>query len=196
MKMRLINVTTLELREFIGRNVPEYAILSHTWEDGEVSLQDMQNLQRAREKPGFRKILFCCQQAARDSWEWAWVDTCCIDKTSSAELSEAINSMYRWYSRAMVCYAYLSDVQSYQAFSTSGKDKVRWLERGWTLRELIAPFKICFYTSDWQYIGTKKEFGTLISSWTGIDPQVLDHSISIKSVPVAKSHELGRQTQN
>jgi len=110
--MRLINVYDYTIREFFGADIPSYAILSHTWGDGELTLQDMapRPSPAARAKQGFRKIAYACAQARDDKLDWAWVDTCCIDKTSSAELSEAINSMFEWYARSAVCYAYLSDV--------------------------------------------------------------------------------------
>ncbi|KAM0703743.1 hypothetical protein Q7P35_009682 [Cladosporium inversicolor] len=109
--MRLLNVNAqkAELVEFFGDKIPPYAILSHTWGDDEVTFQDLQS-GSYEHKLGFRKIHLTCQQARRDRLSWCWVDTCCIDKSSSAELSEAINSMFNWYSRAQVCYAYLADV--------------------------------------------------------------------------------------
>lgn len=109
--MRLINVNTFELHEFYGNDIPKYGILSHTWGEDEVSLQDLQAGKGLdKNKAGYRKIVLACKQAKKDEMDWAWVDTCCIDKTSSAELSEAINSMYRWYKESGACYAYLSDV--------------------------------------------------------------------------------------
>ena len=97
--MRLINTSTGLFEEFIGRNIPKYAILSHTWEEEEVSFKDMSD-HSYRSKKGHQKIAMTCQLARQARIEYAWVDTCCIDKSSSAELSEAINSMYRWYQRA------------------------------------------------------------------------------------------------
>jgi len=108
--MRLINVNNYSVSEFIGRNAYPYAILSHTWGDDEVSFKDIQDVNAARRKESFKKIDFCCKQAKKDKLNGSGSTLCCIDKTSSAELSEAINSMFQWYSRAMVCYAYLSDV--------------------------------------------------------------------------------------
>jgi hypothetical protein len=58
------------------------------------------------------KIAMCCQKALSHGYVYVWIDTCCIDKSSSAELSEAINSMYQWYEMAGVCYAYLDDATS------------------------------------------------------------------------------------
>jgi hypothetical protein len=110
--MRLINTTTRELEEFIGRNLPKYAILSHTWEEEEVSYQDYMNGKHlGSHMRGFVKIDMTCKLAVRDGFQYAWIDTCCIDKRSSAELTEAINSMFRWYERAEVCYAFLSDLE-------------------------------------------------------------------------------------
>lgn len=110
--MRLLKVDApeLELVEFFGDRIPPYAILSHTWSEDEVLYQDLQS-GHYRHKLGYIKIRYACDQARRDDLDWCWVDTCCIDKSSSAELSEAINSMFNWYKRARVCYAYLADVR-------------------------------------------------------------------------------------
>ena len=132
--MRLLHTTNITLEEFEGTNIPDYAILSHRWETEEVSLQDME-CGKAMNKRGYAKIKGCCLQAAKDGLKYVWIDTCCIDKTSSAELSQAINSMYQWYSDARVCYAYLTDVscpaEQDSDFSEFGKSK--WFTRGWTL---------------------------------------------------------------
>src|SRR5580693_6861571 len=107
--MRLLNSKTLELEEFPENEIPKYAILSHTWGKDEISFQDIQR-GSADKKAGYAKIKFSRTQALDDGLDYFWVDTCCIDKSSSAELSEAINSMYRWYQNAQICYAYLADV--------------------------------------------------------------------------------------
>jgi hypothetical protein len=158
--MRLINVNTFELKEFLGADTPHYAILSHRWEKEEVTFQDLMS-GRGKNMLGWKKIEGCCQMASRDQLEWAWVDSCCIDKTSSAELSEAINSMFRWYRDAEVCYAYLSDVSGplngtpgvkMQDFSSSKKmldfRSSKWFTRGWTLQELLAPDEMKFFDKD------------------------------------------------
>lgn len=190
--MRLIHIHTFQLREFLGHpsTFPNYAILSHTWEDEEVTFQDFQDISLARRMKGFNKIKYCCEQAAEDGFEWAWVDTCCIDKTSSSELSEAINSMYNWYGNAMVCYAYLSDVSSAGAFNHKTElehigELPRWFKRGFTLQELIAPLSVKFYTQDWRFIGTKKDKALRLSLVTGIDAAVLRHECSAFQLPVA-----------
>ncbi|KAI1111663.1 hypothetical protein F5Y14DRAFT_424388 [Nemania sp. NC0429] len=147
-----------QIHEFFGDHVPEYAILSHTWGEEEVTFQDMQHLdEQVKKRQGFQKIAYTCEQARRDGLSWAWVDTCCIDKTSSAELTEAINSMYAWYRDCAICYAYLVDVSHRDdpfapdsAFRTS-----RWFTRCWTLQELIAPRTVEFYDKEWASIETK-----------------------------------------
>jgi len=172
--MRLLHSMTLKLVEFSEKEIPLYAILSHTWGEGEVSFQDMQGV-NADQKAGYDKIQRCCEVAAADGFEYAWVDTCCIDKTSSSELSEAINSMYRWYQKAEVCYVYLSDVPSDGDPLAPGSDysKSRWFTRGWTLQELIAPSNVIFYSSDWKEIGTKSSLQAAIVEVTAIQVEAL-----------------------
>ncbi|CAG8952888.1 hypothetical protein HYFRA_00007602 [Hymenoscyphus fraxineus] len=156
--MRLLNTSTLTLEEFYGA-VPKYAILSHRWEKEEVSFQAM-NAGRAG---GYEKINRSCSQAMDDGLRYIWVDTCCIDKTSSAELSEAINSMFLWYRNAEVCYAYLSDVDEDSELSES-----LWFTRGWTLQELLAPSKVVFYGHGWTLLGTRESLKIRLSDITGI----------------------------
>ncbi|KAL5313587.1 hypothetical protein ACEPPN_018008 [Leptodophora sp. 'Broadleaf-Isolate-01'] len=169
--MRLIDSSTYELREFYEKQIPRYAILSHRWkEDGEVTFQDLQ-AGRGPEMSGWAKVEGCCRQASKDGWRYCWIDSCCIDKTSSAELSEAINSMFEWYRRAEVCYAYLSDVNFKKGNRyTLEKDFARsaWFTRGWTLQELLAPQWVEFYDINWQEIGTKSSLAPLIKFITGI----------------------------
>ena len=132
--MRLINTRTLKLQEFYG-DIPKYAILSHAWEDGEVSFHEWGDISKASQKRGYTKITGACRQALEDELDYLWCDTNCIDKNSSAELTEAINSMFAWYRDAEVCYAYLSDVP---ALDRNDRDifekfrKSRWFTRGWT----------------------------------------------------------------
>ena len=167
--MRLIHTSTHSLHEFHGENSPPYAILSHTWGEEEVTFRDFE-IPGSKTLAGYSKISKCCALARSDGWEYLWVDTCCIDKSSSTELSEAINSMYQWYLRAEVCYAYLSDVTSLEDFPSS-----RWFRRGWTLQELLAPEKVLFYNGDWRELGTRRSLENLICSATAIDRNNLLH---------------------
>ncbi|KAK3323172.1 heterokaryon incompatibility protein-domain-containing protein [Cercophora scortea] len=173
--MRLINVNSYEVEEFYGSAVPKYAILSHTWGDAEASFQQWTSrLTRLRKmnRPGFSKVFAACRQAKVDGLRYAWVDTVCIDKSSSAELSEAINSMYAWYAQAKVCYVHLSDVTDHPVDNIDTLDMLRhsrWFSRGWTLQEMLAPANLVFYSLEWTLLGTKNALAVLISRVTGID---------------------------
>jgi hypothetical protein len=107
--MRLIDIKSRQLVEYLGESIPPYAILSHTWEEGgEVTYQEFVN-QMSAQKTGWQKIWKACELAKEHDVSHVWVDTCCIEKLSSAELSESINSMYQWYEKSTVCFAFLSD---------------------------------------------------------------------------------------
>jgi hypothetical protein len=192
--MRLINVRTFAIEEFIGTGIPPYAILSHTWGSEEVTYQDWQDISRASLKSGFAKIRGACDQAIRDKLEYVWVDTNCIDKTSSAELSEAINSMFTWYRNAAVCYVYLADTPDAAAqLNSDGKvdsddpfRRSKWFTRGWTLQELLAPQNVVFFSMNWIQLGTKIDFKTPLSQITGIESKYLSGSIPIWLASIAK----------
>ncbi|KAI0897169.1 HET-domain-containing protein [Annulohypoxylon nitens] len=168
--MWLLHTTSFGLHEFIGQKKPPYAILSHTWGNGEVLFQDVQNLQDTgwKLKPGYKKVAGSCRQAAQDGYDYIWIDTCCIDKTSSAELSEAINSMFQWYKASAVCYAFLEDVSAKSDFLSS-----RWFTRGWTLQELIAPRNVLFYNQEWNLLGDRFQLASEISHQTQIGVEIL-----------------------
>ncbi|RSL81743.1 hypothetical protein CEP51_005613 [Fusarium floridanum] len=177
--MRLLNTERVELEFFIDE-IPPYAILSHTWDQEEVIFQDMEQ-SRAKDKKGYAKIKNCCSIAHDNGYNYVWIDTCCIDKTSSAELTEAINSMYRYYREAEVCYSFLSDISSPSDFSQS-----RWFTRGWTLQELIAPAHMIFFDKDWQQLGTRENLGDKISVRTGIPQTILSGIQSLESASIAQ----------
>ncbi|KAI6567423.1 hypothetical protein MCOR03_001038 [Pyricularia oryzae] len=204
-QMRLIDTNTIEVIEFTDDKIPQYAILSHTWGAEEVSYQDMQRLATNRkrkswdlgrspsssstasvamaifEMSGYIKIKAASHYARAHGFRYLWVDTCCIDKTSSAELSEAINSMFVWYRDAALCFAYLEDVPNRQL-----KDS-RWFTRGWTLQELIAPRQMIFCSSNWNEVGRKSSsnFCDLLATITGVDRRVLRGNINLDEISVA-----------
>ncbi|GAP89462.1 putative het domain-containing protein [Rosellinia necatrix] len=156
--MRLLNVDSKELHEIPDSTLTKtkYAILSHRWEErGEITFRDLGNLDDPQLRTSYEKIDGCCRQAKADGLAWVWIDTCCINKDSSAELSEAINSMFRWYEDAEVCYVYLSDVPSGEIpwLPDSSFRKSLWFTRGWTLQELLAPRYKVFYDKNWSLIG-------------------------------------------
>lgn len=196
--MRLVDVKTFELVEFVGEHVPPYAVLSHRWgkASDEVSFELMSNsLPKAQELKGFAKIAHCAHQAEAEGLQYCWVDTCCIDKKSSAELSEAINSMFALYQSARVCYAYLEDVvapipafdspESYDDWE-SHFIQSQWFTRGWTLQELIAPRFVRFYSKDWAFLGGRERYAELISERCGIASEILTGSTPLDSVILAE----------
>ena len=174
--MRLLHTTSIKFYTFDDEeNIPSFAILSHTWGNAEVSFQDLttKSASELNVSEGYWKIRSCCALAAKEGIDYIWIDTCCIDKTSSAELSEAINSMYHWYRGAQVCYAYLADVSTvdYSPSVSDGGQEFRnskWFTRGWTLQELLAPKQMVFYGSHWQRLGSKSMLTKQISITTGI----------------------------
>ena len=167
--------------EVFGSEVPDYAILSHVWRADEVGFERYTS-SKVSTKLKYAKIDNCCLRAAADGISHVWIDTCCIDKRSSSELSEAINSMYRWYTRARVCYAYLDDV----APGDLGFDQSEWFERGWTLQELLAPSDVVFYNHDWQRIGTKVIMKERIALITRIERSALEGGRRLASFSVAQ----------
>ncbi|KAI1611705.1 heterokaryon incompatibility protein-domain-containing protein [Exophiala viscosa] len=217
--MRLLHTTDLVLKEFFDNAIPRYPILSHRWEEEEVSLQDfvaIRNMTKPEYQPfadlfklsmsasensaGYRKILRCCKYAASCGCDWAWIDTCCIDKTSSAELSEAINSMYRWYRRATVCFVYLSDVRLTREVPKGGlkeselsrteRDQLkasRWFSRGWTLQELLAPTgPVLLLDRDWRRISTKRRMSDLLADITQVPASLLKGTTDLADFSVAQ----------
>lgn len=165
-KMRLLRLKSdddFELVTFTD-NLPSYAILSHTWTDGEEVTYNELVAGTGKNKAGYAKVRFCGERAAHDDLQYFWVDTCCIDKTTSDELSTAINSMFRWYQRASKCYVYLADVQvpeevtDVQVFRIAWEDAFRlsrWFTRGWTLQELLAPASVEFFSKEGKRLGSK-----------------------------------------
>ncbi|XXG95104.1 hypothetical protein Hte_001364 [Hypoxylon texense] len=186
--MRLLNTTSYRLESFDGEFKPKYAILSHTWGNQEVLFEDIENYENLdwRRKSAWAKVEGSCRQASLDGYDYIWIDTCCINKSSSTELSEAINSMYQWYRSSAVCYAFLEDVQDLPDLSAS-----RWLTRGWTLQELIAPETVLFYNKDWRLLGDRFELAPQISHQTKIGMDVLTrgHIVDGKS---QRAHIIGR----
>jgi len=158
----------------------------------------------AKSKSGYDKIRFCGEQARHDGLQYFWIDTCCIDKSSSTELQEAINSMYRWYRDAAKCYVYLADVprlaldadvNSSQLPWESSFRKSRWFTRGWTLQELVAPASVEFFSKEGEQLGNKRSLERYIHEVTGIPVKTLrGSSLSDFSVPERMSWAEKRET--
>ena len=178
--MRLLEFSShgeLRITPNIVEDIPPYAILSHTWgaDDDEVTFNDLQN-GSAKTKAGYTKIDICGQQAKKDGLRYFWVDTCCIDKANHTELSEAIISMFRWYSNAVKCYVYLRDVSARKRDNSGQTGRTweaafrnsRWFTRGWTLQELLAPKIVEFFSREGELLGEKKVLAQQIHEITGI----------------------------
>ena len=212
--MRLLHTSTLYLKSFTAL-IPKYAILSHRWAEDDA---DEVSYQQFRDRSnllchGYTKIKRACELAQQAGLEWLWIDTCCIDKTSSAELSEAINSMFAWYRDATVCFAFLTEtdlvylhqapdhVQTKWTHEWAEKAEYRpvntlfsksWFGRGWTLQELLAPHEVIFYQlamdSDEEatFVGTRTSLSKTLSHITGIERQFLCARSPVWDASVAK----------
>ncbi|KAK8851011.1 HET domain protein [Apiospora arundinis] len=213
MDLRLLKTDQYKLVENVDlpAPVPEYAILSHTWisPQEEITYQDFQQRKRdidtgIYKQKGWAKLRQYCDRAARDGWEWAWMDTCCIDKTNGVDTSKAINAMFRYYQNAAQCYAYLDDVDTDKVLSRTGFEecdlddvpgennvadpttfshkalksflvKAKWFTRGWTLQELLAPPDLVFLDQAWRRIGTRECWSQAIKEACKIDAQHLSN---------------------
>jgi hypothetical protein len=196
--------SNLSLTEFFENAIPNYAILSHRWGTDEVTFKDLTDGTSNSKAGGYSKIQFCEDQARRDGLKYFWIDTCCIDKSSSAELSEAIKSMFRWYQGAARCYVYLSDVSSgdWKASNASAGytwesafRASQWFTRGWTLQELLAPRSIEFFSREGKTLGDKRTLEQQIHEITGIPTSALrENPLSQFDVDERFSWAKGRQT--
>ncbi|EIW62502.1 HET-domain-containing protein [Trametes versicolor FP-101664 SS1] len=191
--MWLLTTSRAQLQWF-AHPPAKYAVLSHVWGTEEQSFGEVQEIERkcrADENPRnfvSDKIRCCCMWAEAHGFTFIWVDTCCIDKTSSAELSEAINSMFAWYAAATVCYVFLCDVSDGEPPSAPNSTfrKSKWFTRGWTLQELIAPKVVIFLSRTWFPIASKRSISPLLEDITGIDAAVLMGNMSLSEVSVAR----------
>jgi hypothetical protein len=152
--MRLLNVHDLKLVEFSDANRPAYAIASHRWDEHEATFADVRDAQNTS-TTGYQKVKDFTEYVKKhvSGVDWLWIDTCCINKDSAAELSKAINLMFEWYYQADVCLAYLRDVE--EVGNGARFQQSEWFERGWTLQELLAPRVVVFLTRTWEVIGNK-----------------------------------------
>jgi hypothetical protein len=186
--MRLLNSRTRCLEVF-AEAVPLYAILSHTWEEEEVCFRDFNdpNIDHVSMK-GWYKIRMSCEQALHDGLDYVWIDTVCIDRGSSAELSEAINSMFWWYRNSTLCYTYLSDLPAVEMKAS------RWFTRGWTLQEMIAPKHVNFFDRNWKFNGAKSELVRQLHEITGVDKSILLGG-NLRLISVARKMSWAAQRQ-
>ncbi|EPE03096.1 hypothetical protein F503_08710 [Ophiostoma piceae UAMH 11346] len=187
--MRLLNAKTFKFHDF-HRNPPQYAILSHTWGrvEDEVSYRDINDSTATDRKAWHQKVVPCAERAIEDGYDYIWIDTCCVDKSSAVELSEFINSLYRWYREAQICYVVLLDVpveDTDPQVKTSKFCQSRWFTRGWTLQELLAPKDVCFFNAGWSCLGSRDHLAILIWNITGIEVEYLINNDTIKKASIA-----------
>lgn len=188
LRMRFINTTSFKFHEVSDLELHKlkngYSILSHrwTWGDNEIMYLDVLSMSSdVKAKAGYTKFTGACALAKRLGYDLVWIDTCCINKTDSVELGEAINSMYRWYAMAKVCIAYLQDVNSLGEIMQSD-----WFNRGWTLQELIAPKTVRFYDRRWNYLGDKSSLSNVLVKKTGIPTEALKNIKPVQAYSVAQ----------
>jgi len=211
--MYLINVDTFKLKYFVDLDDPDrprFAALSHRWgsDEEELTFQEIETPVRSRpesveKKSGYEKLKEACRAAQTLDLSWIWIDTCCIDMTSSAELQESINSMWRLYSKATLCMVYMNDLTlsyeddgrklpawqvSSQSISEASFEKSQWFTRGWTLQELLAPENVTFHSHTWHAFGTRSSLRDIISNITDIPEQCLDHDKNMGRQEQIRSH--------
>ncbi|KAI0206582.1 heterokaryon incompatibility protein-domain-containing protein [Astrocystis sublimbata] len=184
--MRFVNTTTFKFVSISDSEIDTieggYCILSHRWSDNEISYSDLLSMGLDYQaKEGYEKFSGSCLMARELGFDLLWMDSCCINKTDHVELSEAINLMYRWYSKSTKCIAYLQDVTLPDQLKES-----EWFSRGWTLQELIAPKVVQFYGRNWISLGTKEALASHISSTTGIPVDVLRNKTNPTAYSVAQ----------
>lgn len=194
--MWMLSTARAELQFFISpEDVPGgYAILSHVWDENEQSYENVRKIIRECNAWGLNpreyvapKIRNVCILAETHGFRWIWIDTCCIDKSSSAELSEAINSMFRYYSLSAVCYAFLRDVGGQSnSFNMWEFMQSKWHTRGWTLQELLAPPLVLFVSNSWEVLGSKADFAPHLQGITHIPASVLRMEKPIAKMSIAQ----------
>lgn len=178
----LIQTKNLIKEDFITeviRTYFRYAMLSHKWNIDEPLFNELPNGVFAPGlPPRFSKLRSFCEVAKCLGLGWAWCDTCCINKESSAELDEAITSMFRWYRDSALTIVYFFDISG---FSRDDLIKSKWFKRGWTLQELLAPRVMRFYDRTWTPCVRGPAYNhKLVPEWlhalqcaTGIPPSAL-----------------------
>jgi len=155
----------------------KYAILSHRWMEGkEITYEMMKSGRQLTRSPGYKKLRKFCEKAGAYGVEFAWSDTCCIDKNSSTEIDESIRSMFRWYRNSYICIIHLAQSDTIQ--SMTGDE---WMKRGWTLQELLAPRRIKLFNKQWMPMTGDRndkspedtEVMVALGNATGIHPEYL-----------------------
>lgn len=184
--MRFLDTLTLQFKQIpdseLHSEENQYAILSHRWgaDEDEVSFQDVHLSTDFSGKKGFGKIQGFCKEASSAGCHYGWVETCCINKEDSNELSEVINSMSQLYQDSKFCIAYLKDVPQKQLMDSE------WFDRGWTLQELIAPKAVTFFDHDWKIIETRTDLIADLSRKIRLPKGILSDATKLSAYSIAE----------
>ena len=209
----MLNTHTGKFEKFNDPRTVKYAILSHVWakegleprQPPEQDHQDVIRIQKSSSTDNVltddnlsKKISEACKRAKEDGYDYLWIDTCCIDKTSSAEISETLNAMFRYYSVAQVCYVLLVEtftchprqLKRYLCDPAEWKKETfsvdTWHSRGWTLQELIAPRNVHFLSHEWGFIGSKSDLADGLERITGVPAGVLRFELQLDDISIAQ----------
>jgi len=125
-----------------------YVMLSHRWGENEPLLHDIQDkVVYKLNAASVMKLQSFCKLARHAGYQWAWVDTCCIDQNNHVELQKSLNSTFVWFRHSALTIVYLSDVPPSAKYGALAKSE--WNTRGWTVPEFLASKAIRFYQKDW-----------------------------------------------
>jgi hypothetical protein len=184
-----IRITLCDHAETEGSNV-RYAILSHCPQKDEVLFADMADPDRAysqetKGKQGFAKLEMCSRIALDHGLQYVWIDTCCIDKNSSAEISEAINSTFRYFAESELCIAYLDDLEDHTK-DDYFLSRSTWFSESWTLPALVASGDLHYYSHNWKKLGSKASLSRQTSHVSGVTERVLVDPSALASICVSE----------
>ncbi|KAF2806216.1 kinesin light chain 1 [Mytilinidion resinicola] len=171
-----------ELISFKDDDLPPYAILSHTWTEGQEVTYNELVAGTGKDKTGYAKIRFCGRRAAAHGLQYFWVDTCCIDKSTSDELNVSVPEE-------------VSNAEAFQITWAEAFRRSRWFTRGWTLQELLAPTSVEFFSKEGKRLGSRISLEQEIHQITRIPVGVLrGQSLAALSVEERMSWAAKRTT--
>ena len=125
-----------------------YVMLSHKWEETEPLFQQVIHIAvyDLEMSPTHDKLQTFCKIGRDAGFDWAWSDTCCIDRSDHIVLQEALVAMFKWYQGSAMMIVFLRGVRPSERGALV---RSIWNTRAWTLQEYVAAKAIHFYTEDW-----------------------------------------------
>ncbi|KAK2742724.1 het and ankyrin domain protein [Colletotrichum kahawae] len=188
--MRLLHCLQQKIYHFTYPPSVQYAIFSHTWssphDDEWLSYTPAGQRSHSTKQDIIRRV---CNLALSHNLQYVWIDEACIDKSSSADVSETINSLPKYFQRATICFAFLVDLPCGTAVPCRDTwARCQFWTRAWTLQELILPSNLQFYDAQWHLRGERssEHLHSLISGITGIDEDILNHERTLDQASVAR----------